>query len=269
MTAHEFVDAANSGSLPWETRNIFGKNKPWTDSAKEQYFHLLNAETANAMELERWRLNNEYNTPRAQMERLIDAGINPAAAYQQVSSGNSQSAPDTHQPGTAAFHDTSDKLSKINTIMNGISNIMSTIFGGVGAAKGIQDVQFGYQNNWYDKMRADYARGPGLSTMWLGDQSSLSHMDRPIEVAPGLYMDGTAAQLFPELRQGLGFASVDYKTRQSGVSIQKQLADRRTRIDNLIQDIFRGLETNASTSEMMRLFLELFAYGAMSKFGGF
>ena len=261
MTSQEFAEFVNSGNAPWD--------RSWSDSSKEQYFHLLNTEMANEMELERWRLNNEYNSPRAQMERLIDAGINPAAAFNQVSSGNSQSAPDTHQPGTAAFHDTSDKLSRINTIMNGISNIMNTIYGGVDAMKGIQDIQLRYQNNWYDKMRADYANSAGRSTMWLADQSELSHLDRPIEVAPGLYMDGTAAQLFPELRQGLGFAAVDYRTRQSGVNIQKQLADRRTRIDNLIQDIFRGLETNASTSEMMRLFLELFAYGAMSKYGGF
>ena len=108
MTSEQFGYGVNSSSLPWQGNN-------WSDSTKEQYFSLLNAEKANELELERWRLNNEYNTPRAQMERMIEAGINPAAAYQQISSGNSSSPAQVNKADTAKFHDTTDKLAKVNT----------------------------------------------------------------------------------------------------------------------------------------------------------
>ena len=60
MTAQEYADMVNSGNAPWLSTK--GRND-WTDSSKEQYFNFLTAEQANDLELERWRLNNEYNTP--------------------------------------------------------------------------------------------------------------------------------------------------------------------------------------------------------------
>lgn len=270
MTSDEFADMVNNGSAPWLPENsgsLFG----WSDSTKEQYFHLKNTELANEMEMERWRLNNEYNTPRAQMQRMIEAGINPAAAYQSISSGNSSSAANVHQPGTAAFHDTSDKLQRINTIMSGISSIMSTINQGVDAVSGIQDISYSAQNNWYDKFRSnmwnDLVHPAGLG--WVFDAEEAKHRDRPIEIAPGLFIEGTIAQAFPELIPQNGFAGGKYRQGQASLGIQKDLADRRTRIDQLIQNIFQGLDGHASTEQMMEYFLQLFMYGAMSKFGGF
>lgn len=264
MTAQEFADSVVNGTAPWINDN-------WSDSTKEQYFHFLNAEQANEMELDRWRLNNAYNTPRAQMERMIEAGINPAAAYQSVSSGNSSSAANVHQPGIAAFHDTSDKLQRINTIMNGITGIMSTISHGIDAVSGIQGISYNAQDRWYDNLRYQTFKDFGIPTIYPESafaDGSISK-DAMVEVAPGLYAQNNDMMLFPEFFSSFGFSSRDSRTRVAAQDIQKQLADRRTRVDNLIQSIFQGLESNASGSEMIRLFLELFAYGAMSKFGGF
>lgn len=39
-----------------------------------------------------WHMNNEYNTPKAQRERLVDAGLNPALMYQTMPQNVSQAA---------------------------------------------------------------------------------------------------------------------------------------------------------------------------------
>lgn len=40
--------------------------------------------------LESWKLQNEYNTPAAQMQRFKDAGLNPNLIYGQGNAGNAQ-----------------------------------------------------------------------------------------------------------------------------------------------------------------------------------
>jgi len=47
---------------------------------------------------EMWELNNQYNTPLAQMNRFKAAGLNPALMYGQGTPGNSQSAPKYEAP---------------------------------------------------------------------------------------------------------------------------------------------------------------------------
>lgn len=261
MSSQEYAGLINSGKAPW-----IG----WSDSTKEQYFNLLNNELANERELQMWHLNNEYNSPRAQMERMIEAGINPAAAYSNVNGGNSSAVPNTHEAKSANYHDTQDKLSTINSIMNGVSSIMSTIYGGVDAVKGLQDIQLRYQNNWYDKIRADYWNNSDVSPQYWVTRDK-NFFPKNVEIAPGLYMEAGIAQMFPEFLQGFknAYTPADINIKQGNQAIQKQLAERRTRIDKLIQDIFKGLENNASNSEMIRLFMELFAYSAMSKYGGY
>lgn len=58
------------------------------------------AELQNQWNLEQWNRENEYNSPTAQMERLTQAGLTPAAAAAMVSGGNAaqlQSAPLANQ----------------------------------------------------------------------------------------------------------------------------------------------------------------------------
>lgn len=80
--------------------------------------------------LELWNLNNEYNTPQAQMERYKAAGLNPNLIYGEgtSSSGNSSSpangfvAPSLHAPKV----DTSFVPTAAQQIMNGL-NIASAV----------------------------------------------------------------------------------------------------------------------------------------------
>lgn len=47
----------------------------------------------NEYNLNMWNLQNEYNSPAAQMRRYEEAGLNPALMYGQVTPGNAASAP--------------------------------------------------------------------------------------------------------------------------------------------------------------------------------
>lgn len=60
-------------------------------------FQTSEREAAQKFDLDMWNLNNEYNSPEQQVERLIAAGINPASAF---GSGNSvaTSSPVTTSP---------------------------------------------------------------------------------------------------------------------------------------------------------------------------
>lgn len=52
----------------------------------------------NEYNLQMWNLQNEYNSPQAQMQRLEDAGLNKALMYGQGSTGNAASAPQMVTP---------------------------------------------------------------------------------------------------------------------------------------------------------------------------
>lgn len=52
------------------------------------------AKLQNQYNIDMWNMNNEYNSPKNQLQRLIDAGLNPNLAYGTVSAGNSQRPPE-------------------------------------------------------------------------------------------------------------------------------------------------------------------------------
>nr|QJB19625.1 MAG: DNA pilot protein [Microvirus sp.] len=86
--------------------------------------------------LELWNMNNQYNTPKAQMARYGDAGLNPNLIYGQGSSGNSGSifryqAPEqraTRQPidvmgALSAYQDVRMKQAQTNNVEQQNRNI--------------------------------------------------------------------------------------------------------------------------------------------------
>lgn len=114
--------------------------KDWADTWKDFAVQSALSEQANAHELEMWNLNNSYNSPAAQMQRLKDAGLNPMLAYNMANSGNSSSVPGTHQPNVRISPD-ADKQAKINTALNVVQAVggligqaMSTIDQGLDLA---------------------------------------------------------------------------------------------------------------------------------------
>lgn len=58
------------------------------------------AKYTNSMNVENWKMQNQYNTPAAQMQRFKEAGLNPNLMYKQGNEGNAGSLPNYQQPVT-------------------------------------------------------------------------------------------------------------------------------------------------------------------------
>lgn len=56
-------------------------------------FSLVGAGIQNRMNIKNWQMQNEYNTPRNQMARFKDAGLNPNLVYERGDAGNAGSLP--------------------------------------------------------------------------------------------------------------------------------------------------------------------------------
>lgn len=233
--AESFAYGVVTNQLPW----LVDDHK-WSDSTKEQYFNLLNADVANQHELAMWRLNNDYNTPVKQMERMIEAGINPAAAYQQVNSGNSGSAPGVHEAKSANWHDTRDKLDKINTIMNGISSIIGSVGSAVGAASGIQDMALTHQNNWYGQMRNQLAKELLSSVPAIYNEPKGSST---YELYPGAYIDQRIPMFFPELVKGFNTRSYEYDLKSLLNDRQQGMYDKQMQVNDILNSLFSELDS--------------------------
>ncbi|WGL31323.1 DNA pilot protein [Dipodfec virus UOA04_Rod_931] len=59
-------------------------------------------------DLEQWKRETDYNSPKNQMQRFADAGLNPNLIYGQGSSGNASSAPTFDAPHLEAYRNFGD-----------------------------------------------------------------------------------------------------------------------------------------------------------------
>lgn len=60
---------------------------------RQRKYQILDYRNQRADALADWNMQNEYNSPSAQMQRLKDAGLNPNLVYGNGTVGNSASAP--------------------------------------------------------------------------------------------------------------------------------------------------------------------------------
>ena len=86
----------------WAYEEQAGQNgkyapKAWSSNVLNLYqSELANAralqqwQAQNAFDLDMWNLSNEYNSPANQINRLIQAGINPVSGLGSGASGNAQ-----------------------------------------------------------------------------------------------------------------------------------------------------------------------------------
>lgn len=73
--------------------------------------------------LEMWNLQNEYNSPKSQMQRFIEAGLNPNLIYGKGSSGNATSLPSYSAPRMQAFNKQAVMMSQLGSIVSLINTI--------------------------------------------------------------------------------------------------------------------------------------------------
>lgn len=90
------ASAAGSAGSAVAQGKLNKKNRQW----QEKMYQIQRQDY-----LENWRMQNEYNTPRAQMQRFKEAGLNPNLIYGQGNNGNANDIqlgkpgnPDTSAP---------------------------------------------------------------------------------------------------------------------------------------------------------------------------
>lgn len=80
------------------------------------------AEQQNQFNIDMWKMQADYNSPQAQMERYKQAGLNPNLIYGQGSNGNMSSAPQMVTPeapnNSEAFGSMGEGLAKLFNIEN-------------------------------------------------------------------------------------------------------------------------------------------------------
>lgn len=84
----------NEAQRDW-SHNEAALQRNWEaeQNAKAMAYNTSEREASQAWDKEMWNLNNEYNSPSAQMQRMVSAGINPNSAAAQIAGGVASSAP--------------------------------------------------------------------------------------------------------------------------------------------------------------------------------
>lgn len=66
----------------------------------------------NQYNIDMWKMQNDYNSPAAQMRRFEEAGLNPALMVGQISSGNASHAPEQVTPAAPDYSKNLSELAK-------------------------------------------------------------------------------------------------------------------------------------------------------------
>lgn len=77
---------------------LFGSLIQYQGQKETNLMNRQIAKDAQIYDQKMWNLQNEYNSPAAQMQRFQDAGLNPNLMYGQGSSGNATNAPQGRTP---------------------------------------------------------------------------------------------------------------------------------------------------------------------------
>lgn len=83
------------------------------------YYSKKNTKKAYERDIAFWNMQNEYNSPANQMQRLKDAGLNPNLIYGQINSGNA--AGSVH----SGIANQSFKVNPLDDILNTTSKLLA------------------------------------------------------------------------------------------------------------------------------------------------
>ena len=116
-----------------EPKRVQSKDN-WTQANMVDATNMANLELAKwqyQANLEQWNRENEYNSPAAQMQRYMDAGLNPNLIYgqQNLSAGSPQASVTQLQSGKLVNTRAQRALAKLNVISGAAQQIMSMLEG--------------------------------------------------------------------------------------------------------------------------------------------
>lgn len=87
-------------------------------SGLQYLFNKKLAEKQNEYNLNMWKMQAEYNSPQAQMERFRAAGLNPNLIYSQGNNGNMSNAPQLVTPNAPHIDKEMQRLGELFNIEN-------------------------------------------------------------------------------------------------------------------------------------------------------
>lgn len=113
---------------------LFGQSQSYKNNSKllsqQNEYNLNMANLAYERDLDMWNRQNAYNSPKEQVQRLIDAGLNPNLMYGSGSAaaGNASSAPSFNAPQSAINRYNGDfGISQAaNAVSNGLNGYIQT-----------------------------------------------------------------------------------------------------------------------------------------------
>lgn len=107
------------------------------ENEKARQYQTAEREAQNQWNLDMWNKQNEYNTPQAQMQRMLEAGINPAAAAQGIS-GSNQSAGSVQGASNGGAPNNSLPDNGLGRLGDAIGNSVNSALNAQTLAQGIQ-----------------------------------------------------------------------------------------------------------------------------------
>lgn len=118
------------GSPKVAQQQVFGEynRKDMSDYTQAAY-NFLQKQQEQAFTLDMWNLVNQYNSPASQMQRFLDAGLNPNLIYSQQSTASQPGTPSAAQFRSSGNYNKSQQR-KIETFQSGmqaIGQIMNTV----------------------------------------------------------------------------------------------------------------------------------------------
>lgn len=165
-------------------QQVFGEysHRDMGDYSMAAYNYLMKQQE-QAYNLQLWKLQNEYNTPDAMMQRYQDAGLNPFLIYQQQNAAAAPaaaSAPSFRSSGNYAKH--------IQEGINAVGQVINT----VKAARETYDyLKSGRETGiWNLNYARERASGQSLQNRWDAYLLGLAPGDSPEATGPRSRMYG-------------------------------------------------------------------------------
>lgn len=166
------LDEINSGL------QLSGHWSRYTDQTRSNIMNYGAQLQAQAYNERMWQMQQDYNTPAAQMQRLKEAGLNPNLAYNMANTGNASSSP---QASKTTYGDDrlASKQMKLNMALSSIemmSKVAESVSNAIGSFQGIQANQYQLQRQSFVNNILGFGKSGGLQ--WdkgsIGDNFGLS-----------------------------------------------------------------------------------------------
>lgn len=224
-------------------------NPYWADSYLNMGAQLAQQAMENDYNLKLWNLNNEYNTPAAQMQRFKEAGLNPNLVYTQGTPGNS-SSPAAASHANYQLSPKKDLLTQLDAVSN-VVNMITNLAGNVSHMVG-QGYDTALKRNELAWSNTEFARA-NYHISGFGDRYGTPKYR---VTSAGVGDDGTGTSHFPSVLNPYSpdFSPLEYNTLMRLGKIPQFIQGEMTAQGNRKLTDFRSNYQKYYNEEILPLF---------------